>query len=121
MASAASKKSLADLWVSGFDLSNRRKYTLKNALGEEVADVYFRAITRSDRLLINSKVDSDDALQISTRMLVHKAENEDGTKAFHAADATKLQRELPEEQLNEIEVFLFGATGDVDLEEIKND
>ena len=75
MASAASKKSLADLWVSGFDLSNRRKYTLKNALWVEVADVYFRAITRSDRLLINSKGDSEAALQLRTRMLVHKAEN----------------------------------------------
>tara|TARA_Y100001963_G_scaffold102866_1_gene141568 strand:+ start:2862 stop:3227 length:366 start_codon:yes stop_codon:yes gene_type:complete len=120
MATASSKKSLADLWVSGFDLSDRRKYTLKDAAGNEVADVYFRPITRSDRLVVNSRANSDDALKISTQMLVHKAENEDGSKAFNAADAVKLQRELPEEQLNEIEVFLFGAGDEPDLEEIKN-
>ena len=35
------------------------------------------------------------------------AELEDGTKAFSMADAPNLQRELPENVLNEIELFLF--------------
>ena len=49
------------------------------------------------------------------------AELEDGTKAFAAADANKLQRQLPESVLNEIELFLFGLGDDADLEDAKND
>jgi hypothetical protein len=60
-------------------------------------------------------------LDISTQMLCHMAELEDGTKAFAAADAAKLQRELPETVLNDLELFLFGLGGDVDLGEAKND
>jgi hypothetical protein len=43
------------------------------------------------------------------------AEREDGSKAFASADVPKLQRELPEKILNELELFLF------DLEEEKVD
>ena len=54
-------------------------------------------------------------------MLCQIAELEDGTKAFAAADANKLQRQLPESVLNEIELFLFGLGESTDLEEAKND
>jgi len=49
------------------------------------------------------------------------AELEDGKKAFAPADAAKLQRELPERVLNELELFLFGLGGDAELEEAKKD
>jgi hypothetical protein len=49
------------------------------------------------------------------------AELEDGSKAFASADAAKLQRQLPESVLNELELFLFGVGGDAELEEAKND
>jgi hypothetical protein len=62
---------------------------------------------------------SDEALEISTQMLCQMAELEDGTKAFAAADAAKLQRELPERVLNELELFLFGLGDDSGLEEAK--
>jgi hypothetical protein len=54
-------------------------------------------------------------------MLCHMAELEDGTKAFASADAAKLQRELPESVLNELELFLFGLGAPDSLEEAKND
>ena len=54
-------------------------------------------------------------------MLCQIAELEDGTKAFAAADANKLQRQLPESVLNEIELFLFGLGEEADVEEAKND
>jgi hypothetical protein len=54
-------------------------------------------------------------------MLCHMAELEDGTKAFVSADAAKLQRELPESVLNELELFLFGLGAPEPLEEAKND
>ena len=52
-------------------------------------------------------------------MLCQLAELEDGTKAFALADAPNLQRELPENILNEIELFLFDIKLDVDT--AKND
>ena len=54
-------------------------------------------------------------------MLCQLAEFEDGTKAFAAADAAKLQRKLPESVLNEIELFLFGLGEEADLDDAKND
>ena len=47
------------------------------------------------------------------------AELEDGSKAFSLADAPNLQRELPENVLNEIELFLFNIQ--VDTETAKKD
>jgi len=40
---------------------------------------------------------------------------------FAAADAAKLQRELPETVLNDLELFLFGVGEEAELEEAKND
>ena len=45
----AGTKRTVDLLVEAFDLSQRRKFVLKNAAGEPVVDLYFRPITRADR------------------------------------------------------------------------
>ncbi len=49
------------------------------------------------------------------------AELQDGEKAFAMADELKLQRQLPESVLNELELFLFGLGDDQDMKEAKND
>ena len=54
-------------------------------------------------------------------MLCQMAELEDGAKAFAAADAVKLQKQLPESVLNDIELFLFGIGEEAVLDEVKND
>ena len=110
-----------DLLVEAFDLNQRRKFELKNAAGEVVIDLYFKPITRADRKKAQSLAGTDEALDISTQMLCHMAELEDGTKAFAAADAAKLQRKLPESVLNDLELFLFGVGEDASMEEAKND
>ena len=110
-----------DLLVEAFDLNQRRKFKLKNADGEVLVDLYFKPITRADRKKAQSLAGTDEALDISTQMLCQMAELEDGTKAFAPADAPKLQRQLPESVLNDVELFLFGLNQEVDLEEAKND
>ena len=110
-----------DLLVGAFDLNQRRKFELKNAAGEKVVDLFFKPITRADRKKAQSLSGTDEALDVSTQMLCQMAELEDGSKAFAAADAPKLQRQLPESVLNEIELFLFGIGEDVDMDEVKND
>ena len=110
-----------DLLVGAFDLNQRRKFELKNAEGKKIIDLYFKPITRADRKKAAALAGSEEALDISTQMLCQIAELEDGTKAFAAADANKLQRQLPESVLNEIELFLFGIGESTDLEEAKND
>ena len=110
-----------DLLVEAFDLNQRRKFELKNASGEVIVNLYFKPITRADRKKAQSLSGSEEALDISTQMLCQMAELEDGTKAFAAADAPKLQRQLPESVLNEIELFLFGVGDEADIEEAKND
>ncbi|MGA1562804.1 MAG: hypothetical protein ACO376_07445 [Gammaproteobacteria bacterium] len=110
-----------DLLTGAFDLNQRRKFSIKNAAGEAVLDLYFKPITRADRKRATTLAGSDEALEISTQMLCQMAELEDGKKAFAPADAAKLQRELPESVLNELELFLFGLGGDESLEEAKKD
>ena len=110
-----------DLLVGAFDLSQRRKFVLKNGDGDPIVDLYFKPITRSDRKRAQNLAGSEEALDLSTHMLCQMAELEDGTKAFASADAPKLQRELPESVLNEVELFLFGLGADTDLEDAKND
>ena len=117
----SAKNRTVDLLVEAFDLNQRRKFELKNAAGDVVVDLYFKPITRADRKKAQSLAGTDEALDISTQMLCQMAELEDGTKAFAAADAAKLQRQLPESVLNEIELFLFGIGEDTDMEEAKND
>ena len=110
-----------DLLVGAFDLNQRRKFELKNAEGKKIVDLYFKPITRADRKKAQSLAGTEEALDLSTQMLCQMAELEDGTKAFAAADAAKLQRQLPENVLNEIELFLFGIGEIATLEDAKND
>ena len=77
--------------------------------------------SRADRKKAQSLASTDEALDISTQMLCQMAELEDGTKAFASADAAKLQRQLPESVLNDVELFLFGLNQEADLEEAKNE
>jgi len=108
-----------DLLAGAFDLNQRRKFSIKNDAGDTVLDLYFKPITRADRKRATALAGSDEALEVSTQMLCQIAELENGTKAFAPADAAKLQRELPERVLNELELFLFGLGGDESLEEAK--
>lgn len=110
-----------DLLVEAFDLNQRRKFELKNDNGEVVVNLFFKPITRADRKKASSLAGSDEALDISTQMLCRMAELEDGTKAFAPADAAKLQRQLPETVLNELELFLFGVGEEAELDEAKNE
>ena len=110
-----------DLLVEAFDLNQRRKFELKNDDGEVIVNLFFKPITRADRKKASSLAGSDEALDISTQMLCRMAELEDGTKAFAPADAAKLQRQLPETVLNELELFLFGVGEEAWLDEAKNE
>ena len=114
------KNRTVDLLVEAFDLNQRRKFVLTLPSGA-TRDLYFKPITRANRKKAQQLAGTDEALDISTQMLCEMAEFEDGTNAFAAADAAKLQRLLPESVLNEIELFLFGLGDDADLEDAKND
>jgi hypothetical protein len=117
--SSSTKSRLVDQWVSSFDLSKRRKYTIKNASGEPIADLYFKSLTRSDRLRVMDAAETQDGFKLSTAFLCQMAELEDGSKAFSLADVPKLQRELPEIELARAEAFLFEIEDDIG--EVKND
>ena len=115
-------KRLVDQLVEAFDLNQRRKFELKDEHGKKLVDLYFKPITRADRKKAQDHAGTAEALDISTQMLCQMAELEDGTKPFAAADAAKLHRRLPENVLNELELFLFGIADEkVDLEDAKND
>lgn len=117
----AAQKRTVDLLADAFDLNQRRKFTLKNADGQKVVDLFFKPITRADRKKAQGLAGTEEALDISTQLLCQMAELENGNNAFAAADAAKLQRQLPESVLNEIELFLFGVGEDAGLDEAKND
>ena len=114
-----------DLLKTSFDLNQRRIFTLTKEDGSKLVDLYFKPITRSDRVRVTymtkDKEGNADALRQSTTMLCQMAELEDGTKAFSMGDVASLQREIPEKVLNDMELFLFEVGGDVDLDEAKND
>ena len=109
-------KRTIDLLTSSYsdEMSARRKYEFKNSKGEKIVDLYFKPLTRYDRQKAQSVTGTDEALTVSTQLLCQMAELEDGTKAFSIADAPNLQRELPENVLNEIELFLFNINLDTD-------
>ncbi len=111
-----SAKRTIDLLTSSYgdEMSTRRKYEFKNSKGEKIVDLYFKPLTRYDRQKAQSATGTDEALTVSTQLLCQMAELEDGTKAFSIADAPNLQRELPENVLNEIELFLFNIKLDTD-------
>ena len=114
----AQKRTL-DLLKESFDLSKRRKFDVKDDNGKTVVSLYFKAITRADRARATQRAGSDAPLVGSTHMLCQLAENEDGTKAFHPADFVNLQNELPENVLNEIELFLFGVNQNATIDNVK--
>ena len=95
-------------------MTARRKYEFKAANGVVKANLYFKPLTRDDPVRAQAAANTDDALTISTYLLCKNAENEDGSKAFSPADAPNLQRELPENVLNEIELFMFDIQLNVD-------
>ena len=95
-------------------MTARRKYEFKDADGVVKANLYFKPLTREDRVRAQSAAGTDDALTISTYLLCKNAEKEDGSPAFSPADAPNLQRELPENVLNEIELFMFNIDLSVD-------
>ena len=103
-----------DTLKAAFDLNQRRKFDVMGDNGNLVVSLYFKAITRSDRARATQRAGSDDPLVVSTHMLCQLAELEDGTKAFHPSDFGNLQTELPENVLNEIELFLFDIKLDID-------
>ena len=109
-------KRTIDLLTSSYsdEMSARRKYEFKNSKGEKIVDLYFKPLTRYDRQKAQSDTGTDEALSVSTQLHCQMAELEDGTKAFSIADAPNLQRELPENVLNEIELFLFNINLDTD-------
>ncbi len=119
---ASKKERTVDLICGAFDLSQRRKFELTDPNGDLLVELFFKPVTRSDRLRVQAISQSDDALKQSTVMLCQLAELEDGSKAFAMADVAKLQRELPEKVLNEVELFLFNINEDGEsLDEVKND
>ena len=95
-----------DLLKTSFDLNQRRKFTLTKEDGSKLVDLYFKPITRSDRVRVTNmtkdKEGNADALRQSTTMLCQMAELEDGTKAFSMGDVASLQREIPEKVLNDM-------------------
>ena len=117
---ATTNSRTVDLLVEAFDLNQRRKFTL--SLGEDRhLDLYFRPITRADRKRAQAAAtNSEDALDVSTQMLCLIAELEDGSRAFSIGDAAKLQNELPETVLNDLELFLFGVGEPEDMATAKN-
>ena len=115
------KERTVDLICGAFAMNQRRKFTVKNADGERLLDLYFKPVARADRLRVQELAGSDEALKLSTTMLCQMAELEDGSKAFAMADVAKLQRELPEKVLNEFELFLSDLAEEANVEEAKND
>ena len=109
-------KRTVDLITEAFGevMSNRRKYELKKPDGSPLKDIYFKPLTRFDRVQAQAAAGTDDALAISTRLLCQMAENEDGTKAFASADAENLKRFLPETVLNDLELFMMDIKVDID-------
>ena len=114
-------KRTVDLITEAFSdvMTARRKYELKKPNGDLLKEIYFPPLTRFDRKKAQVAAGTDDALTISTKLLCQIAENEDGSKAFHSADAENLQRFLPESVLNELELFMMDIQ--VDLDTAKNE
>ena len=122
---AATQKRAIDILTEAFDANRRTKFEL-DVDGKIAFSFYFKPITRADRLEINGQGGSDDAIKMTTLMLIKKAENEDGTKAFQLGDLAALRR-LPEKILNQMELALFGVDKDgnpieqLELEAAKKD
>ena len=114
-------KRTVDLITEAYEgvMHERRKFELKKPDGTHLKDIYFPPLTRYDRIQAQAAAGSEEGLVISTRLLCQLAENEDGSKAFHSADAENLQRFLPETVLNDLELFMMDIQLSVD--QAKND
>ena len=121
MATKKDDRSAADIISAAFDMNRRRKYEVVIE-GRHIYDLYFKPITRADRLSVQGKAGTDEAIKMSTYMLIEKAEKENGEKAFSIGHVADLRR-WPEYLLNDIELFLFGvdADGNPTIEEAKKD
>ena len=95
-------------------MTNRRKFVLKKPDGSILKELYFKPLTRYDRIQAQAYAGLDEALAVSTRLLCQLAENEDGTKAFASADAENLKRFIPETVLNDLELFMMDIQLSVD-------
>ena len=95
-------------------MNNRRKFELKKPDGTLLKELYFKPLTRFDRIQAQAYAGTDEALAVSTRLLCQLAENEDGTKAFASADAENLKRFIPETVLNDLEFFMMDIQLSVD-------
>ena len=95
-------------------MNNRRKFELKKPDGTLLKELYFRPLTRFDRIQAQAYAGTDEALAVSTRLLCQLAENEDGSKAFASADAENLKRFIPESVLNDLELFMMDIQLSVD-------
>ena len=95
-------------------MTNRRKFVLKKPDGTILKELYFRPLTRYDRIQAQAYAGTDEALAVSTRLLCQLAENEDGSKAFASADAENLKRFIPETVLNDLELFMMDIQLSVD-------
>ena len=106
----------ADLLISAYkdEMSTRRKFESKDKSGNVLFVLYFPPITRFDRQKAQSLAGSDEGLVVSTQLLCQTAQKEDGSPAFDMSDAPILQRSRPEKVLNDIELFLFDVTLDLD-------
>jgi len=113
------EKRAIDLLTETFDLNQRRKYTLNKPDGSPLIDLYFKPITRANRIKVQQLADPKDALKQSTMMLIEMAEKENGQKAFVLGDLAQLQAFIPENVLNELELFMFGIEDETTLEEAK--
>ena len=105
-----------DLITEAFaDVMNiRRKFELKKPDGTLLKELYFKPLTRFDRIQAQAYAGTDEALAVSTRLLCQLAENEDGSKAFASADAENLKRFIPESVLNDLELFMMDIQLSVD-------
>ena len=110
----ASKRTI-DLLTESYkeEMTTRRKYEWKNSNGDVIETLYFKPLTRYDRKKAQSVAGTDEALTITTHILCQVAELEDGSKAFKMADAEDLHRFIPENVLNDIELFLFNLSTDI--------
>ena len=109
-------KRTVDIITEAFSdvMTARRKYVLNKPDGSLLKELYFPPLTRHDRIQAQNSAGTDEALAISTKLLCQLAENEDGTKAFAAADAENLKRFLPETVLNELELFMMDIQTNLD-------
>lgn len=76
-------------------------------------DLYFGQLTRADEEAIENRIEDEESRYSkkdkNILLLIHKAENEDGTKAFRMGDFNHLKDEAPVAELNRIIAFMYLA------------